>query len=30
MADWTAQAKQWLAAGKALDDLAAVAGVRGG
>lgn len=30
MADWTAGARQWLAAGKALDDLAAAAGVQGG
>ena len=30
MADWTAQAQQWLAAGKALDDLAAAAAVQGG
>lgn len=30
MADWAAMARQWLAAGKALDDLAAAAGVQGG
>ncbi|NGM44472.1 hypothetical protein G5B31_02850 [Rhodobacter sp. SGA-6-6] len=30
MAGWTAQAKQWLAAEKALDDLAAAAAVQGG
>ena len=30
MADWAAGARQWLAAGKALDDLAAAAGVQGG
>ncbi len=30
MADWTAMARQWLAADKALDDLAVAAGVQGG
>ena len=30
MTDWAAKARQWLAAGKALDDLAAAAGVQGG